>query len=116
MATATTLSQAAGQCADNMDVWWQINQLKVRLQAFGGQLFAVFPDDNADARPVADWLTVLICTIEPMSNSMTIGQFADTSQIMYRLLWMASYLQTSNLITTAQANSVLTAYNGNIGF
>lgn len=115
MPFATTLAQAAGQAEDNMTVWFAFNQLKVRLQAFAGQLFNLFPDDNQNSRPVANWLTVLIGVVQPMSNSMTEVQLADTSQIMYRLLWMASDLQSSSLITTAQANAVLTAYNGQIG-
>jgi hypothetical protein len=116
MATATTLAQAAGQCADNMGVWWNISQLKVRLQAFAGPLFDFFPDTDANARPVADWLTVLVCAVDPMPNNLTITQYTDTTQIMYRLLWMASFLQTSSLITSSQAAQVLGSYNANIGF
>jgi len=110
---ASSLSQAAGQAFDNLFVKWSVGQLKISMSFFWPQVMAIFPDSQANGRPVANWGTVLASAENQTPNGKPIMTYLNNAaQIVYRLCWMGSYLQSVALITNAQANDLLAAYNG----
>lgn len=122
MATAATLQIAAQQAYDNLTIWWLNNQLKTKCSTFSAALLALFPDDNANARPVANWGTILAAlaanmtiasTFPPMSTHYPEVDLSEAAQIVYKTCWICSYLSTSpqTAVSGAQATAVLAAYN-----
>src|SRR5689334_4857126 len=116
MATATTLAQAAGQAFDNLFVRWSTGVLKQRIDAFIGAASGSFPDADEGGRPVSNWFTILIATSEFLQSGQgPVTDLNTCAETVYRMCWVANYLRSQNLITVAQANSLLGAYNGQIG-
>lgn len=117
MATATSLAQAAGQAFDNLHIRWLANQLKSVLAAFSQATLPTFPESAPNSNPVSNWLTLVGALAQPMpATNVPIDQLTDAAEFVYRLCWMASFLQTSGGITNAQANFLLASYNAIIGF
>ena len=117
MATATSLAQAAGQAFDNLHIRWLANGLKSVLTLFWENTLATFPESQQDANPVSDWLTLIAALAAPMpATNVPIEQLTTAAEYVYRLCWMASFLQSSGGITNTQANFLLASYNAIIGF
>jgi hypothetical protein len=119
MATATTLSQAAGQSFDNLHVIWLANQLggdSGRIARFCQASLPIFPASLPGGGPVGNWLTVFYAlgVTLPVTN-VPIAQLTEAAQILYRLCWMAFSL-IGHGISTTQAAQLLTQYNAIIGF
>jgi hypothetical protein len=117
MATATSLAQAAGQAFDNLDVRWLANALKASLTLFWKNTIGLFPEADVTSHPVSNWLTVIAALADQMpATNVPIEQLTAAAEFVFRLCWMASFLQTSGGITNAQAISLLSFYNAIIGF
>ncbi len=119
MATATTLSQAAGQAFDNLHIQWLANQLggaTGRIVLFCEATLALFPESLPASNPVSNWITVFWALgIRLPTTNVPVDQLTDAAEILYRLCWMAFSL-IGNGITTAQAAALLAQYNAIIGF
>ncbi len=117
MATATTLAQAAGQAFDNLHIRWLSNSLKGALTTFCQTTLDTFPEAQPDFHPVSNWLVLIsgFAVTLPTTN-VPINQLTTAAQYVYRLCWMASFLQSSGQISTTQANFLLASYNVIIGF
>lgn len=117
MATATSLAQAAGQAYDNLHIRWLANALKSTLTIFSQQTIDTFPESQPDANPVSNWLTLIAALAAPMpATNVPIDQLTQAAEFVYRLCWMASFLQSSGGITNTQATFLLATYNVIIGF
>lgn len=117
MATATSLAQAAGQAFDNLHIRWLANQLKSVLTIFSQTALPTFPESAPDSNPVSNWLTLIAALAAPMpATNVPIDQLTLAAQFVYRLCWMASFLQSSGGITNTQATFLLATYNAIIGF
>jgi len=117
MAVAITLAQAAGQAFDNLNVRFLSNAMKSALTLFWKNTINIFPDSDVNSHPVSNWLTVIAALADQMpSANVPLEQLTSASEAVYRLCWMASFLQSVALITNAQAASLLSFYNAIIGF
>lgn len=119
MATALTLSQAAGQAFDNLHIRWLANQLggaSGRISLFCQAALPIFPNSLAGGLPVANWLSVFFSLgVQLPTTNVPIDQLTEAAQILYRLCWMAFSL-IGNGITTTQAAQLLAQVNAIIGF
>lgn len=119
MATALTLSQAAGQAYDNLHIRWLANQLGGtggRISLFCQACLPIVPQSLPGGLPVANWLTVFYALgVTLPTTNVTIDQLTEAAQILYRLCWMAFSL-IGNGITTTQGTQILAQYNAIIGF
>ena len=117
MATALTLAQAAGQAYDNLHIHWLANGLKATLTTFWQTTLDSFPESEPTSHPVSNWLTLIAgLTATLPSTNVPINQLTQAAQYVYRLCWMASFLQTQGGITNTQASFLLASYNVIIGF
>lgn len=122
MATAATLAQAAGQSFDNLFALWVAggNTFANALAAFATTLLPLFPDQSVVSRPTANWLTIILATVEQMpavTAPATVDYFLffiPANDYVYRLCWLAARpTAESPAITVAQQNAILAAYNAN---
>jgi hypothetical protein len=117
MAIALTLAQAAGQAFDNLQVHWLANNLQTVLDQFWRQTIDTFPDGQPNGRPVANWLTIVAALADQMpALDVPLEQLTLAAEYVYRLCWMADFLQGNNNISTGQATFLLARYNAIIGF
>jgi hypothetical protein len=118
MSAAATLQEAAGSAFDNLQVWFAISnaQAQARLTQFWGGIISSFPTTDVKSRPIQNWIAVLAAqtTQIPTSPAHDLVALDASAQVVYRLCWNVSDLQTKGFITTTQANAVLGAYNANI--
>jgi hypothetical protein len=117
MATATTLSQAAGQAFDNLHIRWLANGLQSVLAAFSATTLPSFPESQPNANPVSNWLTLIaaLAQLIPATNA-PIQDLTQAAEYVYRLCWVANFLQSTGDITNTQATFLLASYNTIIGF
>lgn len=112
MPAALTLEAAAGQAFDNLQIRWLANQLRTNLTLFWQQTLPTFPQGQAEAHPVSNWLTVLAALSSQLpATNVPIDQLTLAAEAVYRLCWMASFLQDSGGISSAQGTVILSAYN-----
>jgi hypothetical protein len=117
MATALTLAQAAGQAFDNLHVRWLANQLKQTLTLFWETTLSEFPESEPSSHPVSNWLTLISGLADPMPvTNVPIDQLSVAANFVYRLCWMANFLQSTGGISNTQATFLLQSYNVIIGF
>ena len=117
MATAVSLSQAAGQAFDNLHIRWLANQMKSTLTIFASTALPTFPEADPSSNPVSNWLTLIAALAAPMAaTNVPIEQLTTAAQFVYRLCWVASFLQAQGGITNTQATFLLATYNAIIGF
>lgn len=114
MPIAANLAQAAGMTFDNMQIWWIANQLQARLDQFWSGILPTFPESDETSHPVSNWLTVIASLTQTFPTIMNLTQLTQAAEAVYRLCWMASYLQGTGGITSSQAVDLLSAYNGTI--
>jgi hypothetical protein len=113
MPPATNLQEAAGFAYDNMFVWWGLGggQLKLRLTGFLNGVNPEFPEDTPNNRPVSNWFALLKALVETMpSPRPDLEGFNQAVQYIYRICWAADAMETAGLITSDQADQVLTSY------
>jgi hypothetical protein len=114
---AVTLAQAAGQAFDNLSARYVAGQLKTRLTIFWGDNLTNFPEAEPDSHPVSNWLILIASLADQMpTGTPPLTQLTAAAEAVYRLCWMASFLQSTGAISTAQANALLGSYNAIIGF
>jgi len=117
MATATSLAQAAGQAFDNLQVRWLSSQLKNTLINFWSANLDLFPQQIQASHPVSNWLVIIAALGQVMPTGVPpITQLTDAAEAVYRLCWMASFLQGTGAISNTQALTLLASYNTIIGF
>jgi hypothetical protein len=117
MATALTLAQAAGQAYDNLHVRWLANQLKQTLTVFWETTLPIFLESEPDSHPVSNWLTLIAGLAAPMPTThVPLVQLSRAADFVFRLCWMANFLQSTGGISNAQATFLLQSYNVIIGF
>lgn len=119
MAHATSLAQAAGQAFDNLNIHFQASQLKGTLALFAQATINIFPEADVNSHPVSNWITVIAALADQMpATNIPLEQLTESAEFVYRLCWMASFLQTTSpqQITNAQATALLGFYNTVIGF
>jgi hypothetical protein len=113
MPPSATLQDAASNAYDDMFVWWQIGQLKLRYAQFIGSALPFFNVTVPTDRTVANWFV----PIQALNDQMAAGvvplvQFNEAVQSIYRICWQGSSMRTATLITAPQAAGLLAAYNG----
>lgn len=117
MTAAPSLAAAAGDAFDNLQLRFVAGTIKSQLTVFWQQVLPTFPEADPGSRPVADWLTVLASLTDQMeTGTPPLIQLTGAAEVMYRLCWMASFLQTSGGITNAQGAFLLASYNALIAF
>jgi len=112
MTTAATLAIAAGQAFDNLQVRYVIGSLKLVLQNFWSATIDLFPQSDANSHPVSNWIVIIAA--QAASISTGVGPLQDltaAATAVYKLCWMASFLQGTGGITNTQALALLGAYN-----
>ncbi len=118
MATATTLEEAAGQAFDNLLAKWVAGTLKTNISAYCTTLLPSFLEQQKEARPISNWLTLIAAAGAEMTsgNSFLVVPYTDmvdAAGYVYRQCWMASQLVSQNWISGAQGAAILAAYNAN---
>lgn len=117
MTAAPTLAAAAGQAYDNLVTRSLANQVKSSLQEFCRESLPLFPEQQLTAHPVSNWLTIVAAIADQLpSTNVTLTQLNTAAQALYRLCWMADFLQNSGGISVPQGNTLLVIYNDIIGF
>jgi len=117
MTFAPSLAAAAGQSFDDLALRSVANQVKNVLTVFCSQNLPLFPESQPTAHPVSNWLTVLSAITDQLpAANITLTQLTESAQALYRLCWMASFLQGSGGISVAQGNTLLASYNTHIAF
>lgn len=123
---AADLEEAAGLAFDNLFGLWLAgdNQLKTATATFCRTLLPVFPESDATARPIADWLTLLYAQSSLMptvntTNPPTLVPYESlltTADQVYRLCWLGSEAtSTSPRLSSTQMTALLAAYNAQFG-
>lgn len=116
MATAATLEQAAGQAYTNLSTVWAIDQLKTKLtqfwQACIGPTNDLFPEQNQNSHPIANWMTIIaaISTEIPVIL-VPVEDLSAAATAVYKVCWLGFDLAARGLITAGQAAGLLAAYN-----
>ena len=119
------LKAAAQNVFSDVNAFWITGSLRARTLQLcnfvigpgpsGNFPGGVFPPSTTNNRPVADWISVLAAfataTSEPFPERMLFTDFSEICNDLYRLLWMAYYLQTVGGISNAQAQDLLDAFN-----
>lgn len=118
MTAAVTLQEAAGSAFDNLQVWFSISngQAQVRLAAFWSGIIGLFPVSDIKSRPIQNWIAVLAAqtTQIPLTPAHDLVALDAASQVVYRICWNVSDLETNGFITGAQATTVLVTYNAHL--
>jgi hypothetical protein len=108
---AGSLQQAAGICYDQMHVQFLIGNLRTRLLIFCSAILPVFPESAPNGLPVANWAMVIDAASQAIPSPAVLINLSVTAQFMYKCLWQTDALEDLGLITTAQADAVLDAFN-----
>lgn len=107
-----TLEAAAGNAFDNLAIRFAAGQLKVQLTLFCSLNARDFPDTAPGGRQVSNWFAVLWAIATNMdSGTPPLSQLTPAADALYRLCWMANYLQGTGGITNEQALGLLGSYN-----
>lgn len=118
MPPAASLIVAAEQSFTNMYPIWAGGgaTFATKLNLFWQQLIKtpdVFPETNINNHPIGNWCTLIAAVTDQISSALVVsfGQFATAQQYVYRVCYVGNSLHTANLITLAQTNALLAAYN-----
>ena len=115
MTIAANLREAAGLAYENLYIPWQTNLLKAKLNNFNFQLNGTFLDAVPTDRPVGNWFIPSTALARAMpSANVSLSDLNAAAQLIYRICWATDAARNTSppLITLAQYNAVLTAYNG----
>lgn len=115
------LQDAAAHAFVNLHPWWVGGgaTLAARLTTFVNTAKASFPDATPSNHPVTNWLAIIsaFATTIPAVQagfgfaSATQPYYSQACSFVYRICWIAYYLNSINLLTNAQASALLAAYN-----
>ncbi len=116
--SAPDLATAAGLAYDNLDTQWVALTLKPSLQNFWSAINPLFVEQTPNDHPISNWIALIAgvaseCPAAASSADLP-GQFQflnAAAQYVYRICWLANYLEGQGLITSAQATAVLAAFN-----
>lgn len=113
---AANLVDAASDSFNDCYALWLANTLKAKLALFANGLLPTFPQQQLNAHPVSNWLTlILVASTRMPSSNVGYSDFLAAVDYMYRCCWMTNQLGvTQSLITSAQAAAVLASYNATI--
>lgn len=112
MATATDLAQAGKQAWVNLSPLSIAGTLRTKLLAFIAAINTTFDQGSPGNHPMLNWIAVLSAFTETMPA--TAGDWSALRQacdLVYRLCFMGEQSNTQAIISAAQYNAVLTAYN-----
>ena len=115
MTVAATLKDAATDAFGNLNTLWLADVLKAKIAAFCDLALPIFPQEQDLNHPVSNWTTLLDALQDAMPTPQTFLNLNQAVDQVYRLCWVAYYLQQQNLITNAQATTLLAAYNAQFG-
>lgn len=119
MATAANLNQAAGQAYTNLNVLWFAGTLGAQLALFAADCAGSFLESAPNDHPIGNWLAVIAALANGTPAGLaavgipnaTFRQSAAAAQHVASICFLAQQLNTQLLITNAQANVILAAYN-----
>lgn len=116
MASATTLSQAAGQSFDNLFALWAgvPTALKSALVQFSSSVLSIFPESDQVGHPLADWgIVIASLSRQPTSSFRPPQEFLTVAvDYVYRICWLgAKPTASAPSITETQRSALLAAYN-----
>lgn len=124
MTVAATLLEAAGLANSNLFALWQASTLQTRVIAFANDINDDFDEQIVDDRPIGDWIAVIAAFAPTILgynvNSATFGRntiatFETAVSHVYRICKFAFYYHAQGLITNAQRDAILAAYNARFG-
>lgn len=116
MTMAATLSEAAGLAWDNANVHWVMNNLPTTMENFWQFSISSFAESQPKSRPVSNWLVVIANLANVMTFPITpISEVSTAARAIYGVCWMGQQLLNQGLISSAQATSLLNAYNATFG-
>jgi hypothetical protein len=112
-----SLEDAAQNVFSDTYVFWLTGQLKAKTTTFYTNAFA-----NADLdpqtvshQPLLNWFASLGSYLQAVTESgaasMSQYELYQLENILYRLLWMATFSNDENMITNAQGAAILAAFN-----
>lgn len=116
---AADLEAAAFESFDDLYTRLVASTVRVNVLAFCAQALPIFPDDQPDGRPVANWITILNTVANQWDTNAadlllsSFDQFAYGALVMFKLCYIAFDFDGTQ-ITTAQATALLAAYNAHI--
>jgi hypothetical protein len=112
MATAASLSQAAKQSWVNLAPLEAAGTIRPKLLAFIAAITGQFNDGNPGDHPMRNWIAVLWQFADQMSVTADHwDELRIAAEYLYRLCFMGEQSNVQALITPAQYNAVLAAYN-----
>ncbi len=114
---ATDLIDAAGRSYDNLFVKWQLNLLGNSMATFNLQVSNTFNDNVANDRPVGNFCILMRALISEWPAGAfqpDLNKLDECANLVYRVCWATNQMFVQSLITLAQYNAVLAAYNGAI--
>lgn len=125
MAPAISLEAAAEQSYQDLTTWWLNDTLKTKVTAFVVAVLPIFQDENANSRPIANWMCILntiavnmsiSASFPPLDTKFSQSSLSAAVQTVYKSCWLGEYLHTTTpkLVTDAQYTAMLAAYNANL--
>ena len=123
MTIAAGLTEAANLTPENLLPLWQADTLQAAMIAFGTAANPIFEEQSPDDRPLGAWIAVIAAfapTILDFEQDLrtgvgTITTFEKSVDYIYRICKFGASQKNAGLITTAQANALLAAYNAQFG-
>lgn len=117
MATAGNLRDAAYYSGGQCGIQALASNLRVAILGFINQAATSFSDAVPNDRPVGNWLILIqseLATL-PANGTGTAADIARATAVLYRICFAGDQAFSDNLITTAQRNALLAAWNDNLG-
>lgn len=123
MTVAADLLEAAEFAQGNLQTLWVADTLQARMIAFWQAITDDFPEETPNNRPVGNWIAVIAAfspSILDFETSTRLGvdtlaTYQTAAIYIYRLCKFAYYYHADALITNAQRDAILAAYNAQFG-
>lgn len=111
---AGTLVDAADTAYLNVLARWQAGTVRANLISFAQMYATSFSDDTPNDHPMVNWGAIVQAQATQMSTTnllIDLVAVSTSAESIFNVCWMANELAGQSLITAAQANAVLAAYN-----
>jgi hypothetical protein len=113
------LQDAASNAYAHLGNTWKNGDLKTKLTAFYVAINGTFEEQTPNDHPIGNWIALIAGVAGECPSAFTdiADQYAQfpylnaAAQYVYRLCWLADYLEDQLFISSAQAAAVLAAYN-----
>lgn len=118
MAMAPSLNDAADLTYDQMNIkaLTSGNSIKTQLTSFIAAVTTIVPDNIPNNRPVGNWLIPMAALANTMrALDMSLSDFNAAVDYVSKLCAVASAQRSASLITGAQGNAILAAWNTAFG-